>query len=405
MGLLLTLLATGPVAAVAFTPAASADPTAPFETYPDPCDNAPPPVVSAHPDVIARVSVPTGYIQTETPFEDSQTVTAGDVAWIPVGAVAAGTSPYLPVINCSQPGDSSVEFFDVPGAPTSYSGAVSYTTQGGGPPDAAVLPWLARGTTRYVATVSLSGGAIRLSGGVSTRTFDSSGQYAIGSRNPGGTEINVDPVEGPTAGWTISIVPVPTTVDGVSFNHGFARSGAINTLRYSTTGSTTITAPVTRLSTGQRVRTLATAFPVSPGQHSLMWDGRDDDGATLQDGRYVATITSVDPYGDQTTGRARITLDNTPPTATLARRYVRLNQAIVVRFRDSGSGLASAGIIVNGHRKALHNGLSQVSYIPRGGWSPGRHSISATALDRAGNRLQKRLSFAAHVQLRHIGRR
>jgi hypothetical protein len=64
-----------------------------------------------------------------------------------------------------------------------------------------------------------------------------------------------------------------------------------------------------------------------------------------------------------------------------------------VRFADSGSGVATGSITIDGaHKQVLRQGETTLSYGPRR-WAPGRHQVVAVTTDRAGNRTARTLSF------------
>ncbi|MGO9794100.1 MAG: FlgD immunoglobulin-like domain containing protein [Solirubrobacteraceae bacterium] len=322
-----------------------------------------------------------------------------DVAWQGAGvAYAPGDIPEIQVNNWdSSPVAFSVEFFDEPSSPASYSGSSFQATTGPNccsPSDDSQLLYSVPGTATYVADVTLSGGAIQLEGGNSSpETFDSSGQYSLGQISPSssGAALTVDPVAGPAAQWTISIQPVPVSVSGANFNQHYAQSGAIDTLSYTTSGSTTISAVVTNAG-GQTVRTLATNLAVQPGAQSLTWDGRNDGGNPLPDGNYTATITSTDPFGNISTTTASIFLDSTPPTVHMTSpATIRLSQAASFGVVDQESGVASISLTIDGQDVDDFGGDSG-NPLPANGvfsypgpWSFGQHTWQIQATDNAGN--------------------
>jgi len=337
----------------------------------------------------------------------------GDVAWQGAGvSYAPGDTPEIQVNNYdSQPVSFSVEFFDEPSSPASYSGSSFLASSGPGccsPSDESELFYAVPGTAPYVADVSLSGGAIILSSnGMASQTFDSSGEYSLGQLTAGDRVLQVDPAEGPSAQWTITIRALPISVYGVSFNHTDVQPGVINTLSYNTNGSTSISAEITN-ATGQLVRSLASGFPVQVGSHTLTWDERDANGNPVPDGLYTATVSSTDPFGNLSTGQAQIAVDSTPPTITLASTTLKLKQALVVKFADNLSGVASGSLTTNsdGGKVSLRAGQSTVSYIPSGGWKPGHYNMVASAADKAGNKATRTLSFTVRSPLpaRHPSR-
>ena len=145
------------------------------------------------------------------------------------------------------------------------------------------------------------------------------------------------------------------------------------------------------------MRTLATGLFEGDGAHTLVWDGRDSNGNPVPTGTYTAELTSDDPVGNISNASATIGIDSTPPTVSLAQTTLHLTQAVDVGFADQGSGVATGSITVDGaHKQVLHSGETSLSYGPRR-WTPGRHQVVAVAVDRAGNRTERTLTFLAQA--------
>jgi hypothetical protein len=376
---------------------ASADPGSPFVTLSgsvDPngfqeIDGTP--LAAAASSVVARMTESgASEVEIAPPGSGSFSVGSGDVVWAPVGGegmLAAGTTPEIEASN-DDPVNSAVvsaELFTVPAGPVSYSGVESSLS---GPSE---LPFTTLGDAPYVANVSVSGGAVQVSGGQDSHIFDSPGQYSLGEIAAGGGTLTIRPVAGPPAQWSVTITPLPIALTGVSLNHAAAQPGVINTLTFTNDGSTSITANITD-SAGTVVRTLASNLPESPGTNTLVWDGRDSSGIPVPTGTYTVTVTSTDPLGNVSTGQASIEIDSTPPTASLVASTLTPTQAVQVNFADQGSGLASAAIQMGSIKRALLSGQTTVSYAPKR-WSPGRYTLTATAKDRAGNTTTRTLQF------------
>ncbi len=78
-----------------------------------------------------------------------------------------------------------------------------------------------------------------------------------------------------------------------------------------------MTAEVHRLD-GGLVRRLFADRTMLPGAHDVIWDGRDEAGQVVADGRYAISLSGANPCGNDTRTRtATATVDTTPPQAVL----------------------------------------------------------------------------------------
>ncbi|MGI8715400.1 MAG: FlgD immunoglobulin-like domain containing protein [Solirubrobacteraceae bacterium] len=396
------------LAALVATPSANADPAGPFATI---TGSVPAgsnmnfsalPLATGHTNVVVRITVSGGEANFSSPgspyFDNFPSLYSGDVSWEGLqGSFAPGDTPQIQVEalgNTTQSVSFSAEFFDEPRAPASYSGSSSAQS------DESDLHFSVPGAATYVADVSLSGGAITLSGGLNSQTFDSSGEYPLGQKTPGDNFVAIKPVQGPASQWTITIRALPVTVYDVSFDDADVQPGVIDTLSYSTTGTTTTSTVVTN-ATGTVVRSLASDFGVQMGSHTLIWDGRDASGNPVPTGIYTATIASTDPFGNIASGQTRIVVDSTPPLITPASTSLSLSQALVVEFADTFSGVASGSLTTpTGGKVSLGHGQNTLSYVPSGGWQPGHYELTAAATDKAGNKAVKMLSITVRSPAR-----
>jgi hypothetical protein len=252
------------------------------------------------------------------------------------------------------------------------------------------LDFVVPGTARYVADLSLSGGAVTLSGGPSPQTFASSGLYPLGQVAAGVGTLTVTPVAGPPAQWSVRLRALPVSVYGAAFDSAYAPAGAIDTLRYSITGQAMVAVTVGNTA-GQLVRTINSGFSVGPGAQSLAWDGRDSAGNALPDGTYTAAVTSTDPFGNLSSTSGSLTLDSTAPTVTMTSpSRITPAQGASFRVTDSGSGVSSITLLVDGRDIGDWGGNN--ASLPTGGlisapgpWMTGTHSWEIHAIDNAGN--------------------
>jgi hypothetical protein len=410
------VVATWAIFSVAAGPA-SADPTGgPFETITgtlapgdDQNFSATAPLATAHRNVIVRFAVSgpgaTG-VSLDNPAwspEGINDAEAGEVIWTPMPnydynpSVGYGVGD-TPTVEVSNNGATSASFeidmYDVPSAPVAFSGASFDDTAADTAPPSD-LQFVAPGAAPYVANVTITSGAISVSTGSGTQTMTSPGQVSLGKLSAGVHDVTVVPLPGPLAQWQVTVTPVPIQVSNVSFSSQYAPAGVPETLAYSLDGDATITATI-RNSMGIAVRSLADSFAVPYTQHpiSLTWDGRDESGNAVPDGTYTATISSIDPVGNQSLGTASMIIDSTPPLVSLAASQLKPDQAAVVNFRDPASGVKTASADFGaGVSRTLQGNQTQLSYAPQAGWASGRHTVVVSAIDRAGNQLREALMF------------
>ncbi len=371
------------------------------------------PLAGPETNVIARVSV-SGLSESDAfvdpdlencvggdPFQPY----AGEIVWGPWAGQPSGLpAGYTPSVGVCPPGNTeptvSVELFEAPSAPASFTGATfldpEYGAYGDVRPAGSELDFVVPGLAQYVAKVTLSSGAISLTGGDGqAQTLSSSGQVSLGSLDAGVNSVTVGPEAGPLAQWTVAIDPVPVVLSAVKFSAQYARAGVSETLGYSLDGDATISATIANAS-GVVVRSLATGLAVpNGGASSLTWDGRSASGNPVPNGTYTAKLVSTDPVGNVSDGTATIVIDSTPPVVSLVSKKLKPRQAVLVRLKDALSGVASGtATFDNGHTSVLERGQLEIEYGPSSGWTPGKHTVVVIATDRAGNRVKRTLTFS-----------
>jgi len=137
------------------------------------------------------------------------------------------------------------------------------------------------------------------------------------------------------------------------------------------------------LNVGQQViRTLALDESKASGQHSVVWDGRSDQGAVVTDGEYTVRIEAKGT-ARSTSKSMVVSLDNTPPIVRLA----NLPEDLKVGSEE----LLLEGTTEPGSTLWLNDQPPPIAIGPNGGFSlrhllrEGENRIELTAIDPSGN--------------------
>lgn len=145
-------------------------------------------------------------------------------------------------------------------------------------------------------------------------------------------------------------------------------------------------------STGQEVRTLLRDAQFRPGRHRFGWDGRNDAGKVVPEGRYEARVR-LEKLGRVITFATRIRVDKTRPkirATHVSRRVISPDRdgrgdAITIRYQVSEP--SHALLLVNGKRRAFTRLRSQgtIRWAPKQ-FRAGLQRLQLAAVDAAGNR-------------------
>ena len=377
-----TTLLLACIAAIWFQPATSraADPFA-FASASGSCEKeesvwATAPVAANHSDVIARYQTSAGPV-TFTGYPGGSAVSEGyivgpDTLWVGWPSISAGET-ISGKVYCDREhptGPYSVVLYDVPTAPTAFSGASSFGTE------ANDVLFDAPGEAQYVADLSLSGGSVALKSETRSQTFASSGEFELGTLTKGDNHLQLEAEEGPQAVWSIQIRVLPVALSGVTFDQQAVEPGKIVHLAYTTSGETSVTA-VLHNASGQVVRTLVTGLAVDRGNHTLTWDGRDQIGNLMPDGSYTADVTTVDPSGERQSASAMTQLDSGPETI-FTRKPPKLSRHREVKFafRASTPGARFQCEYTSGWRGCMSPRVFHLA--------PGKYRFAVRAIDRFG---------------------
>ena len=156
---------------------------------------------------------------------------------------------------------------------------------------------------------------------------------------------------------------------------------------------------------GRVVRTLLQEAAFRPGNHQFGWDGRDQSGKLVPQGRYRARV-ELQRLGRLIAFPKPIRVDTTPPrvrVVSVSRRVVspdRDGRGDAIRIRYRLSEPSQAVLRVNG-RRVWKTALRAEGVIP---WRPprmrpGLERLQLVAVDAAGNRAAGR---AFYVQVRYL---
>lgn len=347
-----------------------------------------PPQPAAHPNVVARLEL-SGLADAEySLFQQWASPThiyGNEVLWEPAEEGLGVGSSYFWTLGC-WPGSYTLQLFDVPTTPTSFTGTTAYGDGSWEPGTGSTLAYRAPAGAPYVADVTLTQGAIRLTPGSGLGVVvSSSGSYDLGVLNSGLYELHVGSVDGPRARWTIRIRAAPVTISGTKFNRPAAKPGVGLTASYTLTSDSTVSA-IVLAANGALIRNLGSGFPAARGQRSLRWDGLDEYGRPVPSGVYKLRVNAVDVPGNTASGLASVVIDGTrPQVVVLSPRILPRRRGLVVRTTDLHSGLRKATLYVDKRVVASRRGAGSLIFRPRSGWRPGRHVLRVVASDSVGN--------------------
>jgi hypothetical protein len=352
-----------------------------------------PPLAASRDNVLARVTstAPVRGLIVERGSSDGyiDAITGGaDTTWVAIGALSGGVPTTISGTCTSTNTSMSVDLFDAPTAPATFSGALTLDHRQYNDDDYDTTSHvLVRGERggHYVADLTLTQGSLELSG-EGDKVFSSSGRFDLGMRKAGTVDLSLTALDGPQARWAVTISRLPAEVADFAATPTASRQGMPITISYAVSGDTRVSAAVVG-STGTPIRWIGTDFEVLSGSHSLRWDGLDDSGRPVPDGTYTIKIST----DEGTEGEAPVTLDSTPP-ALQAQTPVRFTgtRAFVVHVSDRTTAVESALMMVDGKVVTrLGAGTSSLLYRPTRGWRVGSHQVSVTAVDALGNSTQR----------------
>lgn len=309
-------------------------------------------------------------------------VPAGDIAWMPSDTPSGYVTTTLS--TCSDGTTATIDVFETPLAPTTFTGRSSPEFLGG----SSVVQFRVPGEAPFVADVTVAGGPLRIrrssidSGIVAV----SSGSYELGTLTRGTHQRGILPASPATVSWifTVRALPVPISIEAPVPSS--ARPGVVIRIPFRASGDTAVSLNLADQS-GTVVRSLG-PLQVSAGTHDAFWDGRDALLRDVPDGIYSVALTSTDPSGLGSRGAATVIIDSTPPTASVLTPSISPREAIGIALSDGLSGLQKRRVRLNGRditQKLALGPDGMLRYRPQGPLDVGLHRLSLQGTDAAGN--------------------
>ena len=136
---------------------------------------------------------------------------------------------------------------------------------------------------------------------------------------------------------------------------------------------------------GQTVRTLVRDQQQPAGQHAATWDGRDEGGNVVLDGRYTLVVRAAGAVqsSEQST---TVTIDNTPPLLTIA-NFQTSQTTRSTTFTIEGTTATDATVWINADPLPVLVDANGVFRSTRQ-LVEGSNTITVQAVDAAGNKTQ-----------------
>jgi hypothetical protein len=237
----------------------------------------------------------------------------------------------------------------------------------------------------YLVDVSVSGGSLTVFQGDTSEVVSSTGGGQF-SGTAGLNEVDVENDGATPVQYTITVTEKPVVLTlAPGAPSGYARPGVSRTYGYNLSVPATMNVWV-KSAPGHVVRELVDLDDESAGDHTVTWDGRDDAGAQLPDGRYTLSFGAFNQPGSSSQDLV-VGIDSAPPTiaTTNVNAYWHRFSAT-----DARSGLASFLVTVDGKPVAVtKTGGSTVMNSTVSGLTPGAHTVHLVATDNAGNVQQR----------------
>jgi len=286
------------------------------------------PVFADHPNPIAELTTSDrGFL--ETYYTGVDTGGAGTV-WAPYGTSLLPGDYGDVQIYCDGDASSvsySVALYDSPATPFTLSGAVTSCPTCG---SRNIIQFSAPGTAHYLAELTLTQGGVALccDGTGHDQVFASSGTLDLGYVQRGVKTIELRPLAGPTADWSLSVHALPVILSRLKFNVSSIRPRQITTIGYRVDGDVTLSAVIEN-SAGNAVSTVASQLPVLAGDRTLTWNGLNQAGSPVPNGTYTLAVSVTDAAGNSGSGQAAIRVASCQVPRVTGRGLTKAKHAII----------------------------------------------------------------------------
>ncbi len=157
------------------------------------------------------------------------------------------------------------------------------------------------------------------------------------------------------------------------------------------------------------VRTIDAGLPHLAGTENTSWDGRDDGGLVVPDGKYRIEVSATDPCGNTARKWLTVEVDNTPPTTMITSPQPGGSYGTVIEVRGTAGDPHFKGYRLEAGMgedpvewSALLEKATPVKEGILGTWNTsgleGPWTLRLTAEDKAGNRSGQRVTMDIPVR-------
>jgi hypothetical protein len=272
---------------------------------------------------------------------------------------------------------------------------VTFSSNGPTPPGAQMEVLFNGPQTIQLADLTLAGGGpVRLG----TSDFTSGALYSssqsgifLADQATGAAYLSV--VGSAATTWSLTIYGAPPQVTLGAPDHTLIRPGTTTTTRFTLNED----AQVTELWSNGGPFWLLDSGAMSEGTHTIGFDGLypfDPNNDPLPDARYTLRVVAQANGATTTVDSQPITVDSTPPEVGLrSPDRMRDTNPLSVIVYDPGSSVAAFTATLDGSAIAPTATDDGFTFLPSGGFAPGRHTLVVHATDAAGNAGDSTLRF------------
>jgi hypothetical protein len=320
-----------------------------------------------------------------TPTSDISTLVPGESTWL----LALHTNSVD--FDCpATPATLQIEWYRIADMP------VTFTSSGPTPPGAQLNLLYTGPNTIQLADLTLAGGPVRLGATdfVSGATYTSSQTGIVLAHRAIGDAFLSVLGSAPTT-WSLTIYGAPAQVTFGAPDHTLIRPGTITTASFTLNEDALVTAQVA--ARNSFVWPIDGGGTLSEGAHTISFDGltpNDPAKTPLPDGTYTLRVIALANGTRTTVDSQPITIDSTPPEVGL-RSPVRMRDTnpLSVIVYDPGSSVAAFTATLDGQFITPTTTEDGFTYLPRGGFATGKHTLVVHATDVLGTAGETRLRF------------